>query len=575
MVDASNLLSIMREGCRDLIEQETEAVVLRAGDVLFREGEEGDAVYFVVSGSLCVFVAAEEEEHRLISLVGPGETVGEMALISGEPRSATVSAVRDTDLLRLPKHRFDELLITQPQIVAEFLALLVTRLRRAKNASSLSIEPKVIAFVPASPGADAAQVGQHVSQHVVQWHVRLMTIDASAVDRSNAWFNEQEAAHDYLFLIGSATNPRWSERCMRLADKVLVIARADHFDEGQLDPTRYRQRAPHQLLDLVLLHRDGQRAPSSTLRWVDTVPAKRHFHIREQNIQDWDRLARVVTGRALGLVLSGGGARAYAHVGIYRAFTELGLPIDYLGGTSMGAIIAAGIAAGWSVEELTDRVRRAFVQSNPLSDYTLPLCGLVKGKKVERLLGEYFGDLRIPDLWRPFYCVSSNLTMGGLHVHRRGPVAEALRATTALPGILPPVVRIDRVLVDGAATCNLPVNIMRSTHRGPVVAVDVARDLALDPRALKDDMERPWTQRLARLPIVSILIRAGTIASEESDRRQATFADAVITPPLGDIEIRDWKAFDEAVEIGYDHVMRVFERGEAVPLAVERCMPSR
>lgn len=574
MLDASDLISAMRENCRDLIENETDPVALRAGDILFKEGETGDAIYFVVSGTLGVFVATGKEEQRLINLVGPGETVGEMALLSGEPRSATVAAVRDTDMLRLPKGRFDELLTTSPQLIAEFLPILIARLRRAKNLNNFSIKASIIAFVPISPGIDAARVQQRVYQRVAKWQFRPMTIDAAAVDQSNGWFNEQEAKHDYLFLIGSASNPKWNERCMRLADKILLIARGKHFPQEQCDTIRFRQRAPHQLVDLVLLHNDDKLVPSRTSHWLNTIPVKRHFHIREQCKQDWDRLARVTTGQALGLVLSGGGARAFAHVGVYRAFVELGLPIDYVGGTSMGALIAAGIAADWSAEEMSDRMRCAFVQSNPLSDYTIPVVGLVKGKKVARLLNEYFGDLLIPDLWRPFYCISSNLTLGGPHVHRRGPVAEALRATTALPGILPPVIRNNCVLADGAATCNLPVNIMRSNHRGPVVAVDVARDLAMDAQALKNDMDRPWIKRLARLPILSILMRSGTIAGEASNRNQAANADVVIMPPLGDIEIRDWKAFDKAAEIGYDYVMRVFEKGNSIASAIKHCMPS-
>lgn len=121
------------------------------------------------------------------------------------------------------------------------------------------------------------------------------------------------------------------------------------------------------------------------------------------------------------------------------------------------------------------------------------------------------------------------------------------------------------VLVDGAVINNLPVDIMRSLHRGPIVAIDVARDRALTPEMVQLTRQGNWLDRLRRPPIVSILMRSGTVSGESEIQRQVRIADLVVQPPLGDIDIRDWLAFDQAVTTGYEHTAAVLsEHGAAL-----------
>ena len=280
-------------------------------------------------------------------------------------------------------------------------------------------------------------------------------------------------------------------------------------------------------------------------------------------------LARFIAGRAVGIVLAGGGARGFAHIGILKALKEAGVPFDHLGGTSMGAIIAAGVASEWDIEELTERVRVAFVEANPLSDYTLPLIALVRGKKVSTLLRENFGDVRIEELPKPFFCVSSDLTTGRIHEHRSGALWRALRASVALPGILPPVTHHGHLLVDGGVMNNLPVDVMRQRESGPIIASDVTGEIDLQVR---DDKygERPfwWLlwQRMRGTPsIVSILMRSGTVGSEAQRRIVREQADYLFEPPLPDIGLRDWRSFDRAIAEGYEHAQAMIEKN-GVPL---------
>jgi len=235
----------------------------------------------------------------------------------------------------------------------------------------------------------------------------------------------------------------------------------------------------------------------------------------------------------------------------------------------MGAIIAAGLACEWSLEELIARVRGAFVETNPLSDYTLPLIALVRGKKVSELLRENFGLGRIEEMPKPFFCVSSDLTTGRIHVHRAGPLWRALRASVALPGILPPVTHHGHLLVDGGVMNNLPVDVMKQQANGPIIASDVTGEI--DLRATDERYgERPfwslvWQRMRGNPSIVSILTRSGRVGSEAQRRLVREQADFLLEPPLLEIGMRDWQKFDQAVAEGYAHAMMMIEK-HGVPL---------
>ena len=288
--------------------------------------------------------------------------------------------------------------------------------------------------------------------------------------------------------------------------------------------------------------------------WADAADAARVFHLRQDERQDYDFLARTAAGRSRGIVLSGGGSRAYAHVGALRRLREEGLVFDFVGGASMGAIVAAGLSYGWSQDELEHRIRKAFVDSSPLDDWTLPVVAMTRGRKVDKRLIEHFGDTSIEELARPFFCVSSNLKDGSTYIHRTGRVRDALRASIAVPGLLPPVVEGDNVLVDGAVFSNFPAREMRAMHRGVTLGCDVTRNIGLDPAdftnppnffqwVLKNGFSEPP-------PVASLLMRAATVGVIEQHAALREAVDLIVLPEL-DLDLRNWKRFDEAVEAGY------------------------
>jgi NTE family protein len=320
--------------------------------------------------------------------------------------------------------------------------------------------------------------------------------------------------------------------------------------------------------ELLLLH-EGAFANGAAARWYSVLPGMPHHHMRGP--ADYDRLARLLTGRAVGLVLSGGGARGFAHLGVVRALREHDVPIDLVGGTSMGGILAAGVAADWTDKELVERFRRSFVDTNPLSDYTLPLVSLVSGRKVGMLLRRELGDIDIEDLPLPFFCVSSNLTTGRIAVHQHGPLWQWLRASVAIPGVLPPVFQGGEVFVDGGAMNNLPVDVMRAKGRGPVIGVDVGTDRTFTTDVDATEMPSFWNllgaPRGRRRPnILQILWRAGMVNSTTATLERRTQSDLLLTPPLESLDLLDWKAFERAIAIGYRDTCERLASGELARL---------
>jgi NTE family protein len=543
---------------------------LPGGMELKRDGENAQALFLVVTGSLGVFVDDEHKQRRLVAHIPAGETVGEMSLISGNGKhSAEIVALRDTELLRISPQGFDSLITRHPRVMLNLMRVLVKRLQATTRNPHDSARPKTFAIVPLQDGLLQEPIAHRIAAALNQMGSRAAVLDASAAEQSAEWFNRFEAEHDVVFYRGDSPGTAWTHLCLRQADRILLLASSDRpLPQRPLDLSAGKERAGG-LPELLLLHPSGGPANLPEHFALRSGLFESHHHMRVGNTGDIQRLARFISGRAVGIVLAGGGARGFAHIGILKALREAGVPFDHLGGTSMGAIIAAGVASEWSIEELTERVRTAFVEANPLSDYTFPLIALVRGKKVSTLLRENFGDVRIEELPKPFFCVSSDLTTGRIHEHRSGALWRALRASVALPGILPPVTHHGHLLVDGGVMNNLPVDVMRQRESGPIIASDVTGEIDLQVR---DDKygERPiwWLlwQRMRGTPsIVSILMRSGTVGSEAQRRIVREQADYLFEPPLPDIGLRDWRSFDRAIAEGYEHAQAMIEKN-GVPL---------
>ena len=527
---------------------------LPGGRPLYRAGQPADTLYFVRSGRLGVVRETPGEAPQFLGVIKPGEPAGEMALIAGTPHSATVSALRDSEILALSRTAFFAEARRYPDVMAELARLMILRARQSSSRMGMS-EPTVFGFTAIAPGVSVRDLAGLIAQCVTDLGFRPAVIGAEGEHQSSEWFSRIEASHDLVLLAAEWGEIDWSHRCARQVDRLFLVGRGDAAPPQDHAPVATTARQVRRLTDLVLVQPADASAPSGSARWVDAFQPERLFQLRRNNKTDAARLARILTGTSVGLALSGGGARAYAHVGVIRAFREAGQPIDVVAGASMGAVVAAGLAMGWDDTEISERVSDAFVSSNPLGDIDFPMVAMTRGLTVRQRLKHHFGEIDIADLWLPFFCTSSNLTTAACFLHNRGRLRKALRASIALPGILPPVVLGEDVLVDGAVMCNLPTDLMRSWHRGPVVGVDVAvaegltaSDVARPPSFMKWLMSGEWRHGP---PIVSILIRAATAPTARETSQAHDACDLLIVPKIEGVELRDWRAFEPAVAAGY------------------------
>ncbi len=522
---------------------------LPGGVRLYAAGDTADTLYLLRAGRLGVFKHEEGQEPHFLGVIKPGEPAGEMSLIAGTPHTATVVALRDSEILALPREAFFAAAQQHPEIMTELARLMILRARQ--TAGSVA-EPTVFGFVALSERPIAPLVAL-VEAEIAAMGFSVKVVTSTALRSATKWFSTVEETHDYVLYLAERREVAWAHLCARQVDRLFLVARAGEDPE---DTRAWQGEGADglRLTDLILIHPPSAERPEGAAAWLDKLAPARWFHVRGASRPDAARLARILTGTSVGLVLSGGGARAYAHMGAVLALQEAGVPFDFVGGSSMGAIIAAGIAMGWDRDELDRRIRKAFVESSPVDDISVPIIALTKGKKVEARLKEHYGDTLIEDLWLPFYCVSSNITSGGYVVHKRGLLRAALRASISIPGVLPPVLSNGAVLVDGAVMRNFPVDLMRAWHMGPVVGVDVSRASGVDPAVLENPkswwmwlLTGAWRQGP---PIVSILIRSATLTTKADLMESRLATDLLILPEPGGVEIRDWKAYDLAVANG-------------------------
>ncbi|MBL4616148.1 MAG: patatin-like phospholipase family protein [Robiginitomaculum sp.] len=542
-----------------------EWIKIPGGKALFQPGDHANSIYFVKSGVFGAFHRASDGELELLGYIRTGEPVGEMAFLGATPHASAVYALRDAELIRLPRDVFNKLSRKFPDLLLILSQMIVLRMR-SNNRTTLNerSQPKVFVMLATSPTIATKYLAKQLANQLTIIGKTVKIIGPKDQQQSPYWFDQQEQVHDIILLYGPIADNDWFRLCMRYADRIWILGRADARPSDPLLPPENSPARAMRLIDVILLHNQDERAVSKGKDWKKAANASRVFHWRTSNKEDAARIARTAAGRSVGLVLSGGGARAYAHIGAVRALREANIPIDFCGGTSMGAIIAANVAMGWCDEKIEQSILEAFVNSNPVNDYVLPVVSLTKGARVKRRLAKHFGCIDIENMVLPFFCVSANLTTGQPTIHREGLLREALRASIALPGVLPPVVMNREVHVDGAVLNNFPVDVMQDFHRGPVLGIDVSQVRGLEAEEFIDPPGFfGWVMKNGfrkAPPIASLLLRTATLSTSNLDVRRAN-ADILILPEMEDMDLRDWKSFDKATQAGYVATVKALDAG--------------
>ena len=547
---------------------------LPGGATLFAAGDTSDQLYFVRAGRLGAFRREQGHEVQFLGVIRPGEPAGEMSLIAGSPHSADVVALRDSEIIAVPREVFLEACEADTAVMIELAKLMMLRSRQAVTRGGVG-EPSVFGFVSLGASGVLRPLVERLAGEIGRLGYSVTTIGPEAQTAPTEWFSDVEKTHDFVLYVAEAADAGWRLVVARQVDRLFRVGRGDRAppkEAAALDVPSPLQA--QQLVDLILLQPPDIDRPQGSEAWLDVAKPARLFHMRRDHQGDLQRVARVLTGQSVGLVLSGGGARAYAHVGAVRALHERGVPIDFVGGVSMGAVIAAGVAMGWNDEEMEVRIREAFVDTSPLTDIALPLLAMTHGLKVNERLAHHFGDTQIADLWLPFFCLSSNLTTGAYQMHRRGLLRRALRASVSLPGILPPAIDDNNVLVDGAVMKNFPADVMRASQLGPIVGVDVTTGRSITA----DDVARPasvwrwiWSGQWRRgPPIVSLLMRTATVSTSRDLLAAREATDVLVMPDTSKVEIRDFSAYAPAVAEGYRATIEALDKLDRPVQALRR-----
>jgi 1-acyl-sn-glycerol-3-phosphate acyltransferase len=459
------------------------------GDVVFRQGDPGETMYLVVSGQVEVLAGAEQAP---LAALGPGSFVGELAVLLGEPRSATLRVAADTWLWALHRADLDTLLCEHPVIGVELSRELG---RRLVATNRQLVAPPATRFT-AVFGPGGAELAQAVLARAGTTRVGVLELPGTLplgplpdgvvrleIDRLDAEHLAGLAGQDvdgiaFLLVMATGADSAVGRVALELAEHIVAV--------GGVPGWISRSGPAH-----VVLRGDGSR-------------------------DSFERIARWITGQAVGLALSSGGSKALAHLGVLRVLREAGVVVDAVAGTSGGAMVAAGLAVGLAEDEMLDHVRElaAGLRFRRFDFNLLPRSALFKGVRLRQQLDTWLEGKTFADTNIPCWMVATDVAVGAEVVIDRGPLADAVRASLSIPGAMNPWPIGDRRCIDGAVVNPMPASVLRDAGLRLVIGSNVAgQELAgeADPHLLQimsrmvNSMEREMIK--VQLPLVDILIR--------------------------------------------------------------------
>jgi NTE family protein len=582
----------------DGLDAKFELLVLGPKELLFEQGDRSQDVYVVLSGRLRAF---RKTSHGVENLneIGRGETVGELAFLLNIPRSASVTAIREARVARFSRAAFEAFLARKPQLATAVMRLAIQRFRNTETMRPAVSPPAVIAVVKASPRIDLDAFVRRLAHarsifggpSVIMTGADIPGAEAADSDfyapggSASGFLNERAAASETLFLAVDGEPSPFAELCLEIADEILLVA-------SDSDPPR-KSATETQIIDgdasfpranqtLVLLHPLGCARPCATAEWLARRDVQRHFHVREDVDRDWTRLARILAGRAVGLVLSGGGARGLTEIGVLQALCAAGVDPDYVGGTSIGAIISALDAIEIRGAALFEAGKAAF-KRNVTNDYNImPIISLIKGIKVQNCVRNIIKstvgseDMCSEDTWKAHFCIGSNYTTACEVVLRHGLLWRNLVASAAIPGVFPPQIIDGGVIFDGGTFNNFPVDVMEQQGPSYIIGVDMlvendtSTDLNRAPnsgRVLFDRWKRNRPQKYEFPLLHETLLSATFLGSHAKQRSMRAKVDLHIAPKVEGIGWFDWSRYEEIVQIGYETALRQIEKLEPGQLA--------
>ncbi|KAL2410404.1 Lysophospholipase nte1 [Exophiala dermatitidis] len=637
-----------------------EWVQVNAGQVIHHQGDESDAIYIVLNGRLRAVRELENGEMRVTGEYGQGESIGELEVMTDANRSATVHAIRDTELAKFPRSLFNSLAQEHPNITIQISRLIAQRMRalieapltengqeRGKAALSDSgtsnLNLRTIAVLPVTAGVPVVEFGNRLvaalSQVGVPNGVSLLnnSIILSHLGRhaftrmgrlklSQYLADLEEKYGMLLYIADTNVNAPWTQTCISQADCILLVGLADGSPSiGEYERFLLGMKSTARK-DLVLLHVDRFTPPGLTSRWLrnrmwingghhhvqmafrvnpEVTPhaqprrlgsaIKQRVQVIQAEIQkytsrrirqaplysadrpfkgDLHRLARRLCGKSVGLVLGGGGARGIAHVGVIQALEEAGIPIDIVGGTSIGAFMGALYARDADTVPMYGRAKKFSGRMGSMwrfaLDLTYPSAAYTTGHEFNRGIFKAFGNSQIEDFWLSFYCNTTNISKSRAEIHTSGYAWRYVRASMSLAGLLPPICDEGSMLLDGGYMDNLTVSHMKSLGTDLVFAVDVGSLDDDTPQQYGDTLSGFWAlfnrwnpfSSTPNPPTLSdIQARLAYVSSVDAlERAKATPGCLYMRPPIDAYATLDFAKFDEIYEVGYSYAKEYLAR---------------
>ncbi|XP_055841817.1 neuropathy target esterase sws isoform X2 [Episyrphus balteatus] len=600
-------------------------IFLESGRAVYRQDEVSDSTYIVLSGRMRSVITHSSGKKEIVGEYGKGDLVGIIEMITETPRTTTVMAVRDTELAKLPEGLFNAIKLRYPIVVSKLISLLSHRIlgsMQSRTAGSAPLEANpvthkyaTVALVPVSDDVPLTAFTYEIyhslcaigptlrlTSEVVAKQLGSHILEASNEYRMTSWLAQQEDRNIITLYQCDSSLSQWTQRCMRQADVILIVGIGDRSPtvckfEREIDRLALRTQK-----ELVLLHPEATNAkPFNTLQWLNVRPwVTNHHHIQcpkrmftrtsqyrindlydrvlksEPNMHsDFSRLARWLTGNSVGLVLGGGGARGAAHIGMLKAIQEAGIPIDMVGGVSIGALMGGLWCGDRNITTVTQKAREWSKQMTKwflqLLDLTYPITSMFSGREFNKTIRGTFGEVCIEDLWIPFFTLTTDITASCHRIHTNGCMWRYIRASMSIAGVFPPFCdfKDGHLLLDGCYTNNVPADVMRNQGAAHIIAVDVGSQDDTDLTNYGDDLSgwwllykkwNPFTSpvKVPDLPDIQSRLAYVSCVRQLEEVKNSDYCE-YIRPPIDKYKTLAFGSFDEIRDVGYVHGKNYFE----------------
>ncbi|XP_039631931.1 patatin-like phospholipase domain-containing protein 7 [Polypterus senegalus] len=610
-------------------------MAVEAGRAIYRQGDKAESTYIVLNGRLRSVILKDNGKKELTAEYGRGDLIGVVEALTHQPCATTVHAVRDSELAKLPEGALSSIKRRYPQVVTRLIHLLgqkiLGNLQQVSgplagrglglhtpsskwDAGNPSSNLSTVAILPVSEEVPMTAFSlelQHalgaigptllLTSDSIKQNLGSAALDSVHEYRLSSWLGQQEDIHRIVLYQSDSGLTPWTQRCIRQADCILIVGLGEQEPsvgelERMLESTAVRAQK-----QLILLHREDGPPPHRTVEWLNmrtwcsghlhlccprrvfskrSLPKLREMYQRvfqkvPDRHSDFSRLARVLTGNAIALVLGGGGARGCSQVGIIRAMTEAGIPIDMVGGTSIGAFMGALYTEERSFTQMRIRARKWAMDMTSVFqkvlDLTYPVTSMFTGASFNSSLSNLFKSKQIEDLWIPYFNITTDITASTMRVHTDGSLWRYVRASMSLSGYLPPLCdpKDGHLLMDGGYINNLPADVARSMGAKVVIAIDVGSQDETDLTNYGDTLSGWWllwkrwnplAERIKVLNMAEIQTRLAYVCCvRQMEMVKNSEYCEYIRPPINRYGTLEFGKFDEIAEVGYQHGKTLFE----------------